>query len=117
MDGTEVSVLKKAYNVGFRRLLKRKHRTGLEPEVGLKLLSDFSHKSLEGEFSHEKVSRLLVLSNFSESNGSGLESVRLLYSSTPLEGEDFLAALLATFFLSVLPLVFFLAVCLVLAID
>jgi hypothetical protein len=44
-------------------------------------MSDFSDESLEGELSNEEISALLVLSDFSKSDGSGSVSVGLLDSS------------------------------------
>ncbi len=42
--------------------------------VVLVVLSDFSNKSLEWELSNEELSRLLITSDFSQCNGSWLES-------------------------------------------
>ena len=55
---------------------------GLESKVSFEFLSDFSDESLEGELSNEELSGFLVLSNFSEGDGSGSISVGLFNSSS-----------------------------------
>lgn len=50
----------------------------MESEVILEFRSDFPNESLEGEFSDEEFSALLESSDFSESDGTGSESVGLL---------------------------------------
>ena len=47
MDGTEVCVLKEAYQVGLASLLQSHHSRALEPQVGLKVLSNLANKALE----------------------------------------------------------------------
>ena len=44
----------------------------------LEVLSDFTDKTLEGELADEQLGRLLVATNFTESDGTGPEAVRLL---------------------------------------
>ena len=41
-------------------------------------MGDFSDHSLEGELSDQKIGGLLILSDFSQSDGSGFKSVGLL---------------------------------------
>jgi hypothetical protein len=54
----------------------------LESQVSLELLGDFTDKALEWELSDQELSRLLVSSNFSESDGTWSVSVRLLDTSS-----------------------------------
>ena len=50
----------------------------LESQVAFEVSSDLFDESLEGKFPDEQVSRSLVFSDFSESDGSWLESMRFL---------------------------------------
>ena len=81
MDGAEVSVLKETHEVGLRGLLKGQDGGSLEPEVGLEVLSDLSHETLEGELANEELSRLLVSSDLTKRHGSRAVAMRLLHAS------------------------------------
>ena len=81
VDGTEVGVLKETHEVGLRGLLKGQDGGPLEPEVGLEVLSDLSHETLEGELANEELSRLLVSSDLTKRHGSRAVAVRLLHAS------------------------------------
>ena len=59
MDGTQVSVLKKANHVGLSGFLNRSDRSRCEPQITLVLLSDFSYQALEGKFPNQQLSALL----------------------------------------------------------
>lgn len=63
---------------GGRTYLKSTDGAGLEAEVGLEVLSDLTNKSLEGKLADEKLGGLLVATNLTESDGTGLVAVRLL---------------------------------------
>ena len=78
VDGAEVGVLEEADEVSLRGLLEGHDGGGLEAEVGLEGLGEFADESLEGELSDEKLGRLLVASDLSESDGARSESVGLL---------------------------------------
>ena len=78
VDGAEVGVLEETDKVSLRGLLEGHDGGGLEAEVGLEGLGEFADESLEGELSDEKLGRLLVSSDLSESDGSRSESVGLL---------------------------------------
>ena len=47
----------------------------------LEILCDFTNKTLEGELPDEELGRLLVTTNFTKSDGSGTETVRLLHTT------------------------------------
>jgi len=82
VDGAQVGVFEETDEVALGGFLEGEDSGGLESEVSFELLGDFSDESLEGELSDEELSRLLVLSNFSEGDGSGSISVGLLNSSS-----------------------------------
>jgi hypothetical protein len=59
----------------------------------LELSSDLIDESPEGELSDKELSALLETSEFAEGNGSGIEAVGLLYTSS---GDGLLGSLLAS---------------------
>ena len=82
VDGAQVGVLEKSYQVSFRGFLKGHDGRGLETEVGLEVLGDFTDQTLERELPDEELSALLVTTDFTESNGTRPISVGFLYSSS-----------------------------------
>jgi len=48
----------------------------------LEILGDFTNKALEGELADKQLGRLLVTPNFTKSDGTGAEPVRLLDTSS-----------------------------------
>merc|ERR1719402_1797863 len=78
MDGTEVGVVEQSHEVSLAGLLESSHSGRLEPQVGLKILSNFTHQSLEGKLPDQQFGRLLVTSNFPQSNRARPVSVGLL---------------------------------------
>ena len=63
MDGTQVGIFKETDQVCLRCLLQGHHSRGLEPKVSLEVLGNFSHQTLEWQFSDEELSGLLVSSD------------------------------------------------------
>jgi hypothetical protein len=82
VDGGQVGVLEETDQVGLGGFLESKDGRSLESQVSLELLGDFTDKSLEWELSDQELSRLLVTSDFSESDGTWSVSVRLLDTSS-----------------------------------
>ncbi len=70
MDGAQVGVLKERDKVGLNGLLKSTDGRGLEAEVGLEVLSNFTDQTLEGELADQKLSGLLVATDLTESDGT-----------------------------------------------
>jgi hypothetical protein len=79
--GTEVGILKEGDEVSFNGFLQSTDGGALESEVGLEVLSDLTDQALEGELSDEELSRLLVTTDLTESDGTRLVSVGLLHTS------------------------------------
>ena len=75
VDGAEVGVFEKTNHVGLSGFLESEDSRGLESEVVLEVVGDFSHESLEWKFSNEELGGLLELSDVSEGNSSWSESV------------------------------------------
>jgi len=81
MNGAEVSVLKEGDEVGLDGLLQSTDGRGLEAEIRLEVLGDLTNQPLEGELADQKLSRLLVATDLTESDGTRLITVRLLDTS------------------------------------
>ena len=78
MDGAEVRVLEEGDEVGLDGLLERADGRRLEAEIRLEVLSNLTDKTLEGQLADEELSRLLVATDLTESDGTRLVAVRLL---------------------------------------
>ena len=81
VDGAQVGVLEQTDEVSLASLLQSHDGRGLEPQVSLEVLGDFSHQSLEGQFPDEELSALLVTPDLSQSDGSWPVTVRFLHTS------------------------------------
>ena len=81
MDGAQVGVLKETNQVSLRGLLEGHDSRGLETEVSLEILGNFSDKTLEGQLADEKFSGLLVATDLTESNGTRAITMGLLDTS------------------------------------
>ena len=82
VDGAQVGVFKQSHKVSLTGLLKSSHSRALEAQVGLEVLGNLTHQTLEGELADKQLGRLLVATDFTESHGSGLVTVRLLHSAS-----------------------------------
>ena len=78
VDGAQIGVLEQADHVGFGGFLESENSLGLESQVRLVLLGNLSDEALEGQLANKQLCRLLKLSDFSEGDCAGSESVRLL---------------------------------------
>jgi len=81
MDGSQICVFEQRDKISLCGLLKGHDGRGLEPQVGLEVLGDFTDKALEGELPDKELGRFLVTSDFTESDGSWAESVWFLYTT------------------------------------
>ncbi len=71
VDGAQVGVLKETNQVSLASLLQSHNGAGLESQISLEVLGNFSDKTLEGELTDQKLGRLLVASDLTESNCTG----------------------------------------------
>ena len=78
VNGAQVGVFEEGDEVSLSSFLEGQDGGALESKFLLELVSNFSDESLEGKFSDEEVSGLLVFSDFSEGDCSGFESVGFL---------------------------------------
>ena len=81
VNGAQVGVLKEANEVGLRSFLKGKNGSTLETKVGLEILSNLTDQTLERSLANEKIGRLLVLANLTQSDSSWAVTVGLLDAS------------------------------------
>ena len=81
MDGAQVGVLKQTNKVGLGRLLKSHDGRGLESQVSLEVLGNFTDQTLEGELSDQQLSALLVTTDLTKGNGTGPVPMWLLYTT------------------------------------
>jgi uncharacterized protein YjiK len=105
VDSGQVGVFEERDKISLSSFLKSHHSRRLETKVSLQqqqqkrvrssshiqsnnkknhleILSDFTNKSLERELANEELSRLLVPSNFTKSDSSRAEPVRLLNTTS-----------------------------------
>lgn len=82
MDGCQVSVFEKRHEVSLSGFLQCHDCGGLEAQVGLEVLCDLTHESLEGELPDQQLSGLLVPSDFTKGHGSRTETMGLLHTTS-----------------------------------
>ncbi len=80
MDGTQVGVLEQPDQIRLRCFLQCQNRGTLEPQIRLEVLSNFPYQPLERQLTDQKLRRLLVLANLTESNSPRPVPVGLLHS-------------------------------------
>ena len=81
VDGAQVRVFEEPDEVGLGSLLEGHDGRGLEPEIGLEVLGDFTDQALEGQLADEEFGALLVTTDLTESHGTGPVPVGLLDAS------------------------------------
>jgi histone H3 len=102
VDGAEVGILEEGDEVRLDGLLESADSRALEAEVGLEVLGNLTDETLEGELADQKLSGLLVATNLTESDGTGLITVGLLDTASGggglagSLGSELLAGSLAT---------------------
>jgi hypothetical protein len=98
VNGSKVGIFKEGDEVSLGGFLQCHHCRWLEAEIGLQrelamtprehvktyleVLSDLTNKTLEGKLADEKLSWLLIATNFAKGNSSGAETMRLLYTTS-----------------------------------
>jgi len=70
MNGAKVGILEEGDEVSFDGFLKCTDGRALETKIRLEVLSDLTNETLEGEFADEQLSRLLVTTDFTKSDGT-----------------------------------------------
>ena len=70
VDGAKVGIFKEGDKVGFDGFLEGTDGGGLEAEVRLEVLGDFTDQTLEGELADQELGRLLVATDLAKSDGT-----------------------------------------------
>lgn len=70
MDGAQVGVFEERDQVGLNGLLQSADGRALEAEVGLEVLGDLTNQTLERQLADQELSRLLVATDLTESDGT-----------------------------------------------
>ena len=81
VDGAQVGVFKQTNKVSLASFLKSHHSGALETQIGLKILSDFSHKTLEGQLADEQLGGFLVTTDLTKSDCTRPVTMRFLDST------------------------------------
>jgi hypothetical protein len=82
VNSTQVGILEKTDKVSLGGFLQGENGSTLETKVGLEILSDLTDETLERSLTDQKIGRLLVLADLTESDGSRTVTVRLLDTSS-----------------------------------
>jgi hypothetical protein len=82
VDSSQVGILEQAHQVGLSSLLERQHGGGLEAQVGLEVLGNFTDQALEGELADEQLGGFLVFTDLTKSHGTGAVTMRLLHTAS-----------------------------------
>jgi len=78
MNSAKVGVLKEGDEVSLNGLLESADGRRLEAKIRLEVLSDFTNETLERKLADQELGRLLVTTDFSESDGTRLVAMGLL---------------------------------------
>ena len=81
VDGAQVGVLEQTDQVSLAGLLQSHDGGALEAQIGLEVLSDLTHKTLEWQLADEELGGFLVTADLTESHCSGPVTVGLLHTS------------------------------------
>ena len=82
MDGAQVGVLEESDEVGLAGFLQSHDSGALKSKIGLEILGDLTHQTLERQFPDEKLRALLVTTDLAEGDSSRPVSMRLLHSTS-----------------------------------
>ena len=85
VDGSQVGVFEERDKVSLSGFLESHDSGGLEAEIGLEVLSDFTNQPLEGQLADEEFGGLLVFADLAESDGSRAETMGLLDTASGLK--------------------------------
>ena len=81
VDGAQVGVFKQTNQVSLASFLKSHHSGALETQIGLEILSDFSHKTLEGQLADQQLGGFLVTTDLTKSDCTRPVTMRFLDST------------------------------------
>ena len=82
VDGAQIGVFKQTNKVSLASFLKSHHSGALETQIGLEILSDFPHKTLEGQLTDQQLSGFLVTTDLTKGDCTGPVTMRFLDSAS-----------------------------------
>ena len=114
MDGAQVGVFKQTNKVSLASFFKSHHSGALETQIGLEILSDFSHKTLEGQLADQQLGGFVVTRDLTKSNCTRPVTMRFLDSTGGRSALNYArAAFVASCFRGAFPPLDLRAVCFV----
>ena len=78
VDGAQVGILEERDEISLDGLLEGADGRALEAQVRLEVLGDLTDETLERQLADEELRRLLVATDLTQRDGTGLIAVRLL---------------------------------------
>jgi len=81
VDGAKVGILEQTDQVSLRRFLQSADGGGLESQVSLEILSNFTDQTLERQFADQELGGLLVSPDLTKSDSSGPVAMGLLHTT------------------------------------
>ena len=81
VDGAQVGVFKQTNKVSLASFLKGHHSRALETQICLEILSDFSHKTLEGQLADQQLGGFLVTTDLTKRDCTRPVTMRFLDST------------------------------------
>ena len=70
VDSAKIGIFEEGDEVSLNGLLESADGGRLEAQVGFEILRNFTNQTLEGELADEELSRLLVTTDFTKSDGT-----------------------------------------------
>lgn len=81
VDGAQVGIFEEANQVRLARFLQCHDGGALEAQVGLEILRNFTHKTLERQLADEQLGALLVAANLTQCDGAGAITMGFLHAA------------------------------------
>ena len=81
VDGAQVGIFKQTNKVSLASFLKSHHSGALETQIGLEILSNFSHKTLEGQLADQQLGGFLVTTDLTKGDCTRPVTMRFLDST------------------------------------
>ena len=86
MDSAEVRVLKQVHEIHLRSLLQGQDGVALELELRFEVHSHLPHKALKRQLTDQKLGRLLIPADLTESHRARTKTMRLLDATSVRSG-------------------------------
>lgn len=81
VNRAQIRILEQADQIRLAGLLQCHHGRALEAQIGLEILCDFTHKTLERQLADQQLGGFLVATDLTQSNGAGTIAMGLLHAA------------------------------------